>query len=268
MHEYNIIKTLEDIQKQNLARYGTTCACQTEQAKHKRQQTCLQKYGVLNVGQSPEIQAKMAKTCLEKYGCKTALESPEIQEKARQTCLNNYGVSNIFASEEFQERMVQKNLEDYGVTSLSQINIHHYDIWNNYEKFKQLLTSKKEKFTIRELSIYFNCCYQAVKSRLQKYGLLELVQRLPSRSQYENELIQFLNSLGITNIALNDRSVLQRKEIDIYLPEYSLGIEFNGDYWHSDAIKNDEHNNKYYHQVKSLEAKTQNVFIFHIFQHE
>lgn len=31
----------------------------------------------------------------------------------------------------------------------------------------------------------------------------------------------------------NDRSVLKPNELDIYLPEINLAIEYNGEYWHS-----------------------------------
>lgn len=34
----------------------------------------------------------------------------------------------------------------------------------------------------------------------------------------------------------SDRKLLKGKELDVFVPSLSLGIEFNGDYWHSDAV--------------------------------
>ena len=34
----------------------------------------------------------------------------------------------------------------------------------------------------------------------------------------------------------NDRNVLEAKELDIYLPDLKIGIEYNGDYWHANPL--------------------------------
>lgn len=52
-------------------------------------------------------------------------------------------------------------------------------------------------------------------------------------SKGENELTDYVESLGHTVIR-RDRTLLDGKELDIYLPELKLALEFNGDYWHSD----------------------------------
>lgn len=36
-----------------------------------------------------------------------------------------------------------------------------------------------------------------------------------------------------TNVSYNDRKVLGGLELDIYYPDYSVGIEYQGNYWHS-----------------------------------
>lgn len=60
-----------------------------------------------------------------------------------------------------------------------------------------------------------------------------------------------------------NRSILEHSEIDIYLPDKNIGIEFNGDYWHSSIFKD-----KYYHYNKSIEAAKKGVQLIHIFEHE
>lgn len=55
------------------------------------------------------------------------------------------------------------------------------------------------------------------------------------RSQGETELFEFLTELQ-ENLVVNDRKVLSGMEIDIYDPSRRLGVEFNGDYWHSSKV--------------------------------
>lgn len=52
-------------------------------------------------------------------------------------------------------------------------------------------------------------------------------------SKGEDELADYVESLGHTVVRRN-RTLLGGKELDIYLPELKLALEFNGDYWHSD----------------------------------
>lgn len=55
------------------------------------------------------------------------------------------------------------------------------------------------------------------------------------RSVGEAELYDFIVSLGVTAIS-NHRGILGKKEIDIYLPEHQIAIEYNGLYWHSEKL--------------------------------
>ncbi len=67
--------------------------------------------------------------------------------------------------------------------------------------------------------------------------------------------------MGIINIVLNDRKILSGKEIDIFLPDYNLAIEFNGLYWHSDF-----HKNKNYHLHKKEIAESLGIKLIHIWE--
>ena len=51
-------------------------------------------------------------------------------------------------------------------------------------------------------------------------------------SQGEAELADWLAGLGL-ELVRHDRTLLAGWELDIYLPEHRLGIEYNGTYWHS-----------------------------------
>lgn len=54
-------------------------------------------------------------------------------------------------------------------------------------------------------------------------------------SKWELEVRDFLSEYGI-NIITNDRTIIAPKEIDIYLPEYKLGIECHGIYYRTERF--------------------------------
>lgn len=76
-------------------------------------------------------------------------------------------------------------------------------------------------------------------------------------SSAENEIASFISNLGV-NIIRNDRSMLNGAEIDIYIPDYKLGIEHHGLYWHTyDKVENGPQ--RYRHHYKSTLANRNNI---------
>ena len=82
----------------------------------------------------------------------------------------------------------------------------------------------------------------------------------PNSSKLEKEVFQFIKSIYIGNIVENYRDIL---EIDIYLPDLKIGIEFDGLYWHSDQFKD-----KNYHLNKTNYFREKGIRIIHIFEDE
>lgn len=82
-------------------------------------------------------------------------------------------------------------------------------------------------------------------------------------SHYEEDIVAWLKTITQCKIVTSDRSILSGKEIDIYIPDKHIAIEFNGTFWHSDIYKD-----KYYHQKKTIECAKKNIRLIHIFEHE
>lgn len=76
----------------------------------------------------------------------------------------------------------------------------------------------------------------------------------------EDEIRSFVESLGFATT--KDRSILDGKEIDVYVPEKAVGFEFNGLYWHSDAWPNAIRR----HEHKTTLAASKGIVIKHIFE--
>ena len=92
-----------------------------------------------------------------------------------------------------------------------------------------------------------------------KYNIMKMFPK--QSSQPEHEILNYINQYYETEN--NTRKYLDGKEIDIYIPKLKLGIEFNGNYWHSDNFTSHK-----YHQDKSLLAEREGIFIYHIFEYE
>jgi hypothetical protein len=78
-------------------------------------------------------------------------------------------------------------------------------------------------------------------------------------SSQEKELGLFLKSIYSGPVIFNDRVVLAGKELDIFLPEINVAIEFNGLYWHSFSKVGKNH-----HLEKTLKCIEQGVRLLHI----
>lgn len=54
------------------------------------------------------------------------------------------------------------------------------------------------------------------------------------RSRGEDQMFRYIESLGIRVIP-NDRTVIRPKELDMYMPDFNIGIEYDGLYWHKES---------------------------------
>ena len=234
------------------------------------QKTFKEAYGVESNFQLPEVKEKSKETLLRKYGVDSSAKIPEVREKAKQTCIDKYGVPNFTQTQDYKVKVRNTSLKKYGSPNHMQRNMKHLDIWNDREKFEEYLESLSSKPTVYDLALYFNLTDRTVVyEKIHEWQLEDYISFTPPRSHYEDEIVNWLESeCHISNIMLNKRGLLERQEIDIYLPDYKLGIEFNGDYWHSDLFYSDHGGRSLHHQEKSLAAEKQGIFIFHIFEHE
>ena len=82
------------------------------------------------------------------------------------------------------------------------------------------------------------------------------------KSSAEYEIIDFLKSLGVTNIVHSWWGM--GTEIDIYLPDHNLAIEYDGIYWHSsNSIDTDNHMSRK-HLKKTTLCEENGIQLFHI----
>jgi len=81
-------------------------------------------------------------------------------------------------------------------------------------------------------------------------------------SNQESEIYSYIKELNNNSIQSHRPEWLDGKELDVYVPEFNFGIEFNGTYWHSEEMKD-----KWYHFDKTRTCKDNGVILLHIWEH-
>jgi len=96
-------------------------------------------------------------------------------------------------------------------------------------------------------------------------------RKIKKVSNEENELVNYIQSIYTEELIQSNRSVLNGKELDIYIPNKNLAIEYNGLYSHyyrpwedKESLKKDIN----YHFLKTLECEKQGIQLLHFYSDE
>jgi hypothetical protein len=199
----------------------------------------MERYGDENYNNSE----KSKKTKKEIYGN----ENYNNVEKTKKTCLLKYGSENYSKSNSFNNRMIKNFKSLYPDINFSEITksfviIKCQDCGEESEITKQMLYERYKRNYV-------------VCSKCNPIGF-------SSRSGYEKEICEFLDENKVkylTNVKIEGK----KTEIDIFIPEYNLGIEVNGVYWHNELFKSNV-----YHLEKTIDCETNGINLIHIFEDE
>jgi hypothetical protein len=112
----------------------------------------------------------------------------------------------------------------------------------------------------KEYDIDRSLLFYRFKNKINPCTICNTVSEL--KSIKEKEVIDFLSSLGL-NLIKGDRDILNGKEIDILIPDFNIGIEFNGLYWHCEKYVD-----KDYHLNKTNVCESKGIHLIHIFEDE
>jgi len=94
-------------------------------------------------------------------------------------------------------------------------------------------------------------------------NLTNCVTNIKYRSKGEIDICEFLQSNNI-NVDICNKKILNGIELDMYLPDYKIAIEYNGLFWHSEK----QGKNKTYHINKTKKCLEKNIRLIHIFSDE
>ena len=162
-------------------------------------------------------------------------------------------------------------LDRYGDTATSRINnprdkasigaCNNKDEMLRHIAYIKNASGTDKKPRIEELAASLGINIGSTYRVLRRLDLLDEVQHSVF-GRMENEVSDFVESLGV-KVDRHRKDLLNGLEIDIYIPDKKIGIEFNGTYWHSEEIKG-----KTYHLNKTLRAYKKGIHLIHIFEYE
>ena len=253
-----VLNKIRESQKKTYSqKYNGMHPMQTEETKKNFKNAILDKYGVESYSKLDVYKQRVKNTKFKKYGD----ENYNNIEKIKSTCLTKYGVDNALKDVTIRKNIADKSkIERFGfiknyceVRNISPLfSESEYDGYLYKNKYKFLCTKCNKVF---ETDVYkLNHIFCSYCNPLDKDTL-------------ENEIYHFIKSIVQDDIIVKrkDRTVLNGKELDIYVPSKNIAIELNGLYWHSE---NGNGIKKHYHLNKSRSCNSKGIRLVHIFENE
>lgn len=252
-----------------------------EERTKKASKTCLERYGSDNPGKVPEFREAMTEKLLANYGVTHALKSSVILDKVKETNRKNFGTDWASQNEDVKRRYREKMVEKYGVDNYWKSSEHIVSMMSdpskadNYLSFKEdplgfILSRYSEKPTVVEICKDVGVTDTIIYNIINSAGVSEYVDHY--RSKFESQIIdKLLEICPSIEIVEHDRLNIKPKELDIYLPEYSLAIECNPTYTHNSSFPTawvpgvlpyD------YHKKKTELCEAKGIRLFHIFGYQ
>jgi hypothetical protein len=132
---------------------------------------------------------------------------------------------------------IRNKLKEYGLDNLfdaRQRNLNANRILQSKEELSALYSSGLK---VEEVAEQLNTTKGTVSRWMQVHGIEtrssnSYERKIKKISKEENEIYNWLKTIYNKEIQQSNRSVLNGKELDLYLPEDNLAIEYNGLYSH------------------------------------
>lgn len=215
------------------------------------------------------IREKTKQTCIRLYSAESTLSNMAVRNKGKQTLLKQHNVENIFQLSDIQRR--------------ARTNSH------THESNRKRETTKLHN--IRQLAREHNCVYlQDLLRQTKSSGWyqcnivtpLKIGSHLFIRNEdiqtvldydasayhtysiNEKKIVNSIKQVYTGKIIENSKSIIPPKELDIYLPDLQLAIEYNGSYFHRTLANTP----KDYHLAKSLLCREKHIRLIHIYEFE
>jgi hypothetical protein len=257
---------------------SSTCSNKSESTLNKKKITY---YSDEHISKKKDIRRKIEITCRNNYGVDNPMKVQKIRDKQKKTTFNKYGVDNVFKSEVIKEKIKKTNVIKYGVEHLSYDKNHINSIKNKIKLNAKIKMIENVSNTLNlnncDVNIHDN---ELIISNYCKYHKTFTIiknnyfSRLRSNTNLCTECYPIsqqssINELEVLDFIINELNLnaskikIDKCEIDIYLPEHKIGIEFNGIYYHSTKFKNID-----FHLNKTNLCKKRGIQLLHIFEDE
>lgn len=226
-HHWESPEIRAKIKRTNVENLGVENPFANKKIQDKIRQTNIEKYGVENPAQSDKVQQKIRQTNLNRYGCKVAVAgNPESISKGRSTSLRNHGVESYLMLPEVNKAGRDAQIDDDGKHwSQQHISDAAIEILSDPDR---LLSHITESGSLVRSANAMGIAASTLGRYASGFGI-----KL-DRSYPETAIAAFLDQYGVDYLK-GRRDIVPPVELDFYIPDYALAIEFCGLYWHSEV---------------------------------
>jgi len=268
---YNIMNNITALQQCNSCHssvsfryyahgYSKYCSskCGNNSSSHKAsaKSTNLAKYGVEYPSALPEFINKAQQTNLNKYKVTSKQKLQSNIAQVKQTKLQRHGDANY----NNKEQTKATNLTRYG----SHLTQAHFNdgVLNKLQSKSWLLNEHiTNTKSLEQIATELDVDNTTIGNYLRKANI-EI--QAYNYSYPEQSIAEYVKSLYDTTIIRNTKNIIPPREIDIYLPEFHLAIEFNGTYWHRPEIYGGYNEWLEYHQSKIDLCAKKGIALLHL----
>lgn len=219
-------------------------------------ETCRKTYGVDNISKIPEIKQKKVDTLLKNYGVKNYSQLESVRKD-----LSKRSKENAERRNKNRKKTVQKAIEVFekenDCISLMKLNKQKNFGYDKCGRFSELIYKLGIPYLVYQNNLFI---YNKDIEKIYEYKDLS---RDKQTSFFEREILEYIYSIYKGEITDRNRSIIAPKELDIFIPEKKVAIEFNGLYWHSEIFVE-----KDYHFNKTQECNKKGIRLLHIFEDE
>lgn len=270
----------EELKEKWKAEHGVEWYSQSDAWHNSVEEHALENYGVTSVNKCDWKIEKTKDGFREKYGVETNMQLPEFRIQTSATNIERYGDAIPSRTQQVKDKMAATNMETYGYKAPCQNPIIKEsavkklaETWKRkQEEFYKKNFPEVVSFTSNTFTCHCNKCGNDYT--IQKYLFRQRKERnIPTcllcnpinkpYSAREKEIADYIKSVYTGMIIENDRSVLGRQELDIYIPDKKIAFEFDGVYWHNELYKAPD-----YHLKKTNDCESAGIHLIHVFEDE
>lgn len=192
------------------------------------------------------------------YTC--GIKNPNRIIKRKDTNIQKYGTPIPQQTDKVKNKQKTTNLQKYGRVHKNQKHIipMNYSMLTNKEwLYEQHYINRR---TLSDIATELNVDVSTVQRNLNKLGYNTKHFFV---STGETQICDYLQELSV-EVEVNTRNIIPPYELDIFLPDHNIAIEYCGLYWHSEQ----QGKNKHYHQNKYEMCKQRGIRLLTIFEDE
>ena len=220
-------------------------------------------YGYDNFNQMPEVKAKTKQTNLERYGVDYLVNTKSSRDKVRETKLAKVEWVKT------KDTLVNSKLEAVDILKNPKVLSEHINKLRELLGLEAITRNDLAKSLGVSLDYLNNYIYDDENGVHTHFRLEDFDGMTRTLRGQEDDVSDFLDSLGVQYVR-DSRPDFMRPtkdnkplELDFYLEDYGVAIEFNGSHWHSE-----KYHERSYHETKTRLAREQGVRMLHIFSYD